>query len=457
MRKGLTAHMVVRNEPFVYYAVKSIYDYVDTILLWDTGSYDAHTLEDILKCLKEDYSRKIMFKKVKIDSDELYWTAKTVAQESDINKGLVNVGTIRQQMIDATQTSHFIIVDGDEVHYRSGAKKFREIVNNWDSDIDCVYLPICWFYDFEHVIASYDAYSVVGRIFKTQNVEMNDKSPMEMHVSKVNKEVLHLSNPRAIVYGKVPAFAHFEIPLKPWRRKYNIGSINFFSAVKYKAKLPEVFQEYPKILRRFIEEHCKSGYIDNWSVDYLIKRLSAYDSVLDIGCSSGWLLKRVDTKRRIGIDICEKAIRDARASDPLAEWIIGDLRNITDLVAPGSVECVVGMDIIEHFEKDDAIKLLKDIDSIATSAIFLFVPVGYHEQTKDDKNYGNDYWETHRSIWYPQELANHGYEVWVYPDWHAMGVKDQRKAAAAAWCYKDLSKPRSKGKIHVRYRFNPVE
>jgi hypothetical protein len=70
----LTVHCMVRNEPFVYYAVKSVYDYVGKILLYDTGSYDEHTLEDIELLLSEDVDNKIIFEYVPIEVDETKWT-----------------------------------------------------------------------------------------------------------------------------------------------------------------------------------------------------------------------------------------------------------------------------------------------------------------------------------------------------------------------------------------------
>jgi len=53
-RKRLTIHSVIKNEPFIYYSIKSIYNYADEILLYDTGSDDKYTLNDIDRLLEED-------------------------------------------------------------------------------------------------------------------------------------------------------------------------------------------------------------------------------------------------------------------------------------------------------------------------------------------------------------------------------------------------------------------
>ncbi len=72
--EDLTIHCVVRNEPFIYYAIKAVYPYAKKILLYDTGSYDKHTLEDIRILLKEDIDKKIIFKQIPIEIDETKWS-----------------------------------------------------------------------------------------------------------------------------------------------------------------------------------------------------------------------------------------------------------------------------------------------------------------------------------------------------------------------------------------------
>ena len=73
---SLTAHIMVRNEPFVWYAVRSVYPYVDKILLWDTGSDDECTRVDICDLVDSDADRKIDVRFVRVDVDETRWNTK---------------------------------------------------------------------------------------------------------------------------------------------------------------------------------------------------------------------------------------------------------------------------------------------------------------------------------------------------------------------------------------------
>src|SRR3990167_4223877 len=88
----ITAHCLVKNEEnFIWFAINSVIDHVDKILVWDTGSTDR-TVE-IVKTIK---SPKVEFEE-KGKSD-----AETLVQQ-------------RQEMIDKTDTDWIMILDGDEI------------------------------------------------------------------------------------------------------------------------------------------------------------------------------------------------------------------------------------------------------------------------------------------------------------------------------------------------------
>lgn len=237
----LTAHCMVRNEPFVYYAVKSVYDYVDKILLYDTGSYDAHTLEDILLLIEEDVDDKIIFKSVEIETDETQWTDINWSEERAKNKDKRGCGYVRLEMIEDTDTEFFIVLDGDEVHYQKTMQSILDQLVNWPKDTICMGLPLNWFYDLSHIFTL----SVSGRLFVTDKVGMRVGSPGEMHTNKVTGKVL---SKRKTVKNVIP-YAHFEKFLKPWRRVVSNKSIE-----PYAGQLPEVMIDNQKFIERFLRE-----------------------------------------------------------------------------------------------------------------------------------------------------------------------------------------------------------
>src|SRR3989344_3752116 len=92
------AHTLVKNEErYIWYAVMSVIDYVDRILIWDTGSTDK-TFE-IVEEIKKLYPDKVDFREV---------------GNVDINQFTI----IRNKMLDRTNSDWFMILDGAEVWWK---------------------------------------------------------------------------------------------------------------------------------------------------------------------------------------------------------------------------------------------------------------------------------------------------------------------------------------------------
>src|SRR5687768_6809978 len=106
-----TAHCLVKNEArFVWYSVMSIYQHVDKILLWDTGSTDG-TQEVIKEILNADKENKINFREYEGINASNFWS-------------------VRQDMLDQTKTDWFIVVDGDEVWWNDSIKKIIDAIQD---------------------------------------------------------------------------------------------------------------------------------------------------------------------------------------------------------------------------------------------------------------------------------------------------------------------------------------
>lgn len=119
----ITAHCLVKNEAkYVWYAVMSIIDHVDRVLLWDTGSTDE-TLEIINEILMTPIGKKkVHFKQIeKIDQQSFT--------------------RVRQEMLDVTTTDWILMVDGDEIWWDSSIKKVVEVIQHRGGDIESIVVP----------------------------------------------------------------------------------------------------------------------------------------------------------------------------------------------------------------------------------------------------------------------------------------------------------------------------
>jgi len=88
----IVAHTMVKNEEnWVGYALKSVIDYVDEIMIWDTGSTDK-TVE-VIKSLNNP---KIVYRKIETNSE-------------------VALTELRQKMLEQTKADWLMVLDGDEI------------------------------------------------------------------------------------------------------------------------------------------------------------------------------------------------------------------------------------------------------------------------------------------------------------------------------------------------------
>lgn len=100
MNPSITAHVLIKNEDrWIWYALMSIVDYVDKILIYDTGSTNK-TL-DIIRT---------------INSSKIILESHPVITRKDL-------AVLRKQQLDRTTTPWFMLLDGDEIWPRQNLLK----------------------------------------------------------------------------------------------------------------------------------------------------------------------------------------------------------------------------------------------------------------------------------------------------------------------------------------------
>lgn len=94
----------------------------------------------------------------------------------------------------------------------------------------------------------------------------------------------------------------------------------------------------------------------------------------------------------------------------------------------GEIDLALMIDVIEHFSRADALRLLARLEKKVRTGIALFVPLGDVEQDELDRNP----LQRHRSQWEPDALARLGFDVEVYEKFHGQ----LNPPASAAWAVK---------------------
>lgn len=117
----IVAHTLVKNEQrFLWFSINSVINYVDKILIWDTGSTDK--TREIIKILKTKHKGKIETKSLK------NITSKEFPQ-------------IRQQMLDSTDGDWILMLDGDEIWWEDSIKKICSLIQREGNKIESIVVP----------------------------------------------------------------------------------------------------------------------------------------------------------------------------------------------------------------------------------------------------------------------------------------------------------------------------
>lgn len=156
--------------------------------------------------------------------------------------------------------------------------------------------------------------------------------------------------------------------------------------------------------------------IRNWLVnigdanyyDALTKELRNMKTVLDVGCGDSSPLAKIKKNfSSFGIDAHKPSILKSRKAKIHNYYKIGDILKLDSFFKPKSFDAVVALDVIEHFKKKDALKLIDSMDRIAKKKVLIVTPYGFAKQSAYD---GNPYQE-HKSGWNVSDFKKMGYKI----------------------------------------------
>lgn len=172
---------IVHNEEnFIWFAVMSVVDFVDRVLIYDTGSTDK-TVE-IIKEIQKIKGEKIKFSEIG-EVDKYQFTK------------------ARQEMLDRSDCDWILIVDGDEIWSNESIKKLIDKIKRDGNNLDGIVVPY---------------YVSVGDIYHYQEEKagqyklLGKKGHFSLRV--INKKIpgLHVDYP----YGKEGYFDKDKIPIQ---------------------------------------------------------------------------------------------------------------------------------------------------------------------------------------------------------------------------------------------------
>ena len=250
MKTNITVHTIVKNEEkWVWYALMSVKDYVDKILVYDTDSTDR-TVE-IIKSIKD---KKIDFeKKGEVDADQLV--------------------KLRQEQIEKTTTEWFLIVDGDEIWPKKTIEEFKKLIqkNNenlwgvviraWNFVGDVYhYHPESDYYHWPFAPKSYKGWANLRGIKKNiPGLHIKGSYPLEAYCDSTGKPIQNYGEKRLGFLTN--RYLHTSYLIRSSSREVDKTTLNrtFKNKMEIGKRFPKRF-EYPEVFYKKAPEIVSSPW-----------------------------------------------------------------------------------------------------------------------------------------------------------------------------------------------------
>lgn len=143
-------------------------------------------------------------------------------------------------------------------------------------------------------------------------------------------------------------------------------------------------------------------------VSLLSKEIEDNWTILDTGCGRTSPLKEVNKgKYRVGADIYKPYIMKMKTLSAHNAYVLTDVRALP--FKAKSFDCIVATEIIEHLSKDDGLKMLEEIESVAAKKIIMTTPNGFLPTSAGPEDNPD---EIHLCGYTESELNRLGFKVW---------------------------------------------
>jgi len=150
----------------------------------------------------------------------------------------------------------------------------------------------------------------------------------------------------------------------------------------------------------------------------LERELTGCESLLDVGCGSHSPIRAFSSRipLTVGVDDHAPSIERSRAAGIHDRYERIDILHVAEAFEPDAFDAVIALDVIEHLEKPDGLRLLDALETVARRVVGVLTPNGYVAQGEYEENPG----QVHLSGWTTEEFAERGYRVVGINGWRPL-------------------------------------
>lgn len=153
----------------------------------------------------------------------------------------------------------------------------------------------------------------------------------------------------------------------------------------------------------------------NWIGKVIEENIESVDTVLDLGCGIMQATDDLRCKSILGCDIWPVYLDKIKYLHPTITLRMDELDRFRD----NSYDVVIALDIVEHLEKDLALKSIKEMQRIARKMVFVYTPARFktnEENTVNVWELGACDYQKHLCLVTKQELEGMGFSVTTNPE-----------------------------------------
>jgi len=184
--------------------------------------------------------------------------------------------------------------------------------------------------------------------------------------------------------------------------------------VEYRKSLLYYFRKYYPCqlivirLLLFIDSLIQSiyGCFYNRTINLIRKELAGCDSILDLGCGYNSPIQYLNVKYSLGVDMYEPYITESKQKSLHSEYLLADIRKVD--FPECSFDAVILLEVLEHLNKDEGLKLIENMRKWAKKKVIITVPNGFVWQD----GYDNNEFQIHRAKWTVKELRKMNFKVY---------------------------------------------
>ncbi|HSA75493.1 MAG TPA: class I SAM-dependent methyltransferase [Candidatus Nitrosocosmicus sp.] len=148
----------------------------------------------------------------------------------------------------------------------------------------------------------------------------------------------------------------------------------------------------------------------NWLGELVQEYITPIDTVLDLGCGIMNAIKDINCKSILGVDIWDKYLDEIKHLHPTIKLSMEE----TDRFMDKSFDVVICLDVIEHLDKQLALKIIKECKRICRKTAMIYTPHEFKdniESIDDSWGLGENPHQKHLCLINESDLTEENYDI----------------------------------------------